>query len=174
MNNIYIGKLGKAVGLKGSIKFHYETDFPSQFAKDIELTTNKNQTLIIEHFNQDKKIIKFFGIDTIDEIKKFTNSLLYTNNSDTRDNCKLEDNQFFWFDIIGLSIYSDNLLLGVIDDIKRFGETDYLYINTDIELVNQDLPKSFLIPYIDNYILNVDLISKKIDTKDTFDILENS
>ena len=47
-------------------------------------------------------------------------------------------------------------------------------IKTDNSLVNEGLPKVFLLPYEDNYILNVDVNNKKIIVKDAKAILENS
>lgn len=40
-SSIYIGKLGKTVGLDGSLKIYIESDFPEQFKKGAVFTTNK-------------------------------------------------------------------------------------------------------------------------------------
>ena len=67
-----------------------------------------------------------------------------------------------------------DLVLGVVDDIQRMVDTDYLVVKTDEKLVEEGFSKSFLLPYIDRYILNADIEAKKIYTKDAKDILEAS
>ena len=50
-NNIYVAKLGKAVGLKGHLRLFIETDFPEQFKKDAIFTTNRNLQLKVLLYN---------------------------------------------------------------------------------------------------------------------------
>lgn len=175
-NKIYVAKLGKAVGLKGQLRLFIDSDFPQQFKKGAVFTTNKKLQLTIEDYQASRELVKFKGYDDVDSAKKLTNQELYVSEDDTKENCSLEDNQFFWFDIIGCEIIEDNKKLGKVKDIHRYPLDDYLEITTDLELVNSsNLPKSFLIPYnMEKYILKVDIESKTIETKDCFEILENS
>lgn len=175
MDKIYIGKLGKTVGLKGQQKLHIDSDFPEQFKKNTKLTTDKNQELTIESFNTTSGVIKFLGIDSIDDAKKLTNRQLFVSSEDTRENCKLEENQFFWFDMIDCIIKENDEILGKVVDIQRMPLSDYLQITTDKTLVEQKYANSFLIPYIlDEYIISVDIENKTIITKNAKDILEAS
>lgn len=174
MDKIYIAKLGKTVGLKGQQKLHIDSDFPEQFKKNTKLTTDKNQELIIETYNATSNVVKFIGIDTIEEAKKLTNRQLFVSNEDTRENCKLGNKQFFWFDIIGCSVYENDQILGKVSDIQRMPLSDYLMIDTDSALVKEDFSDSFLLPYIDTYIIDVNMDTKTITAKDAKDILEAS
>lgn len=171
---VYVAKLGKSVGLKGQLKLFIDSDFPEQFKKDSLFITNKNLTLKIESVDLDRNIIKFFGIDNVDDAKRLTNQLLYTTLEDTRKLCSLDNDQFFWFDLIGCSIVENGKVLGAVKDIHRYPITDYFDIETDKELLLQDLPKSFLIPYDKKYIKEVDIRNKSIETSGAFEILENS
>jgi len=65
-------------------------------------------------------------------------------------------------------------VLGVIAEIQRMADTDYLDIKTDETLVRSGLAKHFLLPYIERYILKVDTKEKIVYTKDAKDILEAS
>ena len=47
-------------------------------------------------------------------------------------------------------------------------------LKTDESLVNQGLPKEFYIPYNDNFIVNIDIKNKQIETKNSLEILKNS
>ncbi len=69
-NKIYVGKLGKTVGLAGSLKIHIETDFPEQFKEAASFTTNKGTTLVVNSYNHSRGVISFNGIDTIENAKK--------------------------------------------------------------------------------------------------------
>jgi 16S rRNA processing protein RimM len=86
----------------------------------------------------------------------------------------LNEGEHFYFDIEGCTVVQADIVLGVVDEIQRLTDTDYLVIHTDEALVKEGLPKSFLLPYIDRYILNTDTEEKKIYTRDARDILEAS
>ena len=175
-NKIYVAKLGKAVGLKGHLRLFIDSDFPEQFKKNVVFTTNKKLKLVVQEYNSSRDLIKFEGYDDVDTAKKLTNQELYVTAEQTKQNCKLDENEYFWFDIIDCKIVELDKTLGVVKDIHRFPLDDYLEIITDSKLVNDlNLPKSFLIPYnVENYILNVDIENKIIKTKNCFEILENS
>lgn len=174
MNEVYIAKLGKTIGLRGEIKIFIDSDFPEQFHKGAVFTTNRKQKLTVKSFNINKGTVYFEEINDVDEAKKLTNQELFTTLEDTQKTCNLTENQFFWFDIIGCEVIENDELLGKVKDIHRYPITDYLEVNTNNELVTSGLPKQFLIPYGDNFILNVDIESKKIVVKDARAILENS
>ena len=174
MKDVYVAKLGKAVGLKGHVKIFIDSDFPNQFKKGAAFTTNKNTTLIVEEYNSQREIIKFQEINDMDSAKKLTNSQLFTSYEQTREDCDLDDNQYFWFDMIGCEIIENKLSLGEVKDIHRYPISDYLEITTAKSLVENDLPTTFLIPYIDEYVLSVDIENKRIQTQNSLAILENS
>ncbi len=175
MDKIYIAKLGKTVGLKGFLKIHIDSDFPEQFKNNATFTTNKNKTLTIESINMSNKTVKFVGIDTIEDAKKYINSQLFTSIEQTKKDCNLQEKQYFWFDLENCKIYENDEFLGEIVDIHRYPSDDYFEIKTSEDLLNDDFKvKTFLLPYNDNYIIDVDIENKKITTKNSKDILENS
>lgn len=174
-DKIYVAKLGKAVGLKGHLRLIMDTDFPSQFKKDTVFNTNKNIQLKVVEYNTSRELIKFEGYDNMDAAKRLTNQELYSSYENTKEQCQLEENEFFWFDIVDCKIIENGQELGFVKDIHRYPMEDYLEINTSKELVEKELPKVFLLPYNrDNYILNVDIENKIIEVKNSLEILENS
>jgi 16S rRNA processing protein RimM len=174
MKKVYVAKIGKTVGLKGFSKLYIDSDFPEQFKKGSRFFTDKNKELIVESYNQKNETVKFEGVESVEEAKKLTNRLLYSSQEDTKQNCQLGQKQYFWFDIINCEIVEDNEILGVVEDIQRLPLSDYLSVATTNELVQEDLAKSFMIPYLDQYILDVDIASKTITVKGAKDILEAS
>jgi 16S rRNA processing protein RimM len=174
-DKIYVGKLGKAVGLDGSLKVYLESDFPQQFKKGATFTTNKGLTLVVKSYNESRDLIKFENISTVDDAKKLINQQIFTTIEQTRIACALKENEFFWFDLMECKIVDDNsMILGVVKDIQRLPSSDYFEVETTKELQEQGLPKLFLIPYIELYVLRIDVTLKTIFTKDCFSILENS
>jgi 16S rRNA processing protein RimM len=168
-----IAQIGRTIGLWGDLKFHLHTDFPEQFKVGNTYKSNRGD-LTIADINFTRGIIRFTGYESIDSAKKLTNTKLYANEEQTKESCNLKEGQHFWFDIIGCVVKQDDEVLGVIEDIQRMADTDYLAIKTDKMLVEAGLPKSFLLPYIDRYVLNADTEEKIVYTKDTKDILEAS
>jgi len=168
-----IAQIGRTIGLWGDLKFHIHTDFPEQFKVGNTYNSNRGD-LTIADINFTRGIVKFRGYESIDSAKKLTNTKIYANIKQTKENCDLKEGQHFWFDVIGCSVKQDDEVLGIIEDIQRMGDTDYLLMKTDDTLVKADLPKTFLIPYIDRYILNADIEEKVVYAQDAKDILEAS
>ena len=174
MDKIYVAKLGKAVGLKGQQKLHIDSDFPEQFKKNSIFYTDKNQELIIETYNSKNDTVKFTGIDTIEQAKKLTNRQLFVSHEDSRDLCSLSEKQFFWFDIIGCNIVENDEILGKVNDVQRMPLSDYLQVETTKELQDEKYSDIFLLPYIDDFVIDVDIDNKIIIVKSAKDILEAS
>jgi len=172
-DNALIAQIGRTIGLWGDLKFHLHTDFPEQFKINNTYKTNRGD-LTIADINFTRGIIKFRGYESIDSAKKLTNVKIFSDEILTRESCDLKEGQHFWFDIIGCIVQQGNEILGTVTEVQRMGDTDYLAIKTDIKLLETGLTKSFLIPYIERYIVESDIKSKIVYTKDAKDILEAS
>lgn len=168
-----IAQIGRTIGLWGDLKFHLYTDFPEQFKISNTYKSSRGD-LTIADINFKRGIIKFRGYESIDSAKKLTNVKIFADIEQTRENCELKEGQYFWFDIIGCTVKQGDELLGKVTDIQRMADTDYLVIETDVSLAQADFAKSFLLPYIDRYVLSVGLEEKVVYTKDAKDILKAS
>ena len=169
----YIAQIGRTIGLWGDLKLNLHTDFPEQFKVGSAFKSDRGE-LTITDVNFKRGTIRFAGYESIDSAKKLTNAKIYTDLKQTQQNCILEEGQHFYFDIEGCTVVQGDLVLGVVDDIQRMVDTDYLVINTDDTLVEEGFSKSFLLPYIERYVLSTNIEEKKIYTKDAKDILEAS
>jgi len=168
-----IAQIGRTIGLWGDLKFHLHTDFPEQFKVGNTYKSNRGD-LTIADINFTRGIIRFTGYESIDSAKKLTNTKLFANEEQTKENCDLKDGQHFWFDVIGCVVKQDDEVLGLVEDIQRMADTDYLSVKTEEGLVEAGLSKNFLLPYIERYIIKVDTEEKIVYTKDAKDILEAS
>jgi 16S rRNA processing protein RimM len=172
-DNSLIAQIGRTIGLWGDLKFHLHTDFPEQFKVGKTYKSNRGD-LTIADINFTRGTIRFTGYESIDSAKKLTNTKLYANEEQTKENCELGEGQHFWFDVIGCVVKQDDEVLGVVEDIQRMADTDYLAVKTDASLIEAGLSKQFLLPYIERYIIKVDTEEKIVYTKDAKDILEAS
>lgn len=155
---VSVAKIGRAVGFKGEVLLHLLSDFPESLQSgNIYLSQVGNLTL--EYYQPKRSVAKFIQIDSKEATRQITNLILYTTQEQSKKQCKLKENEFFWFDIVGSAIVENGEILGWVNEIERFCEQDYLSVKTAFALVAQNLPKSFLIPYNARYILEVE--SKK-------------
>lgn len=168
-----IAQIGRTVGLWGDLKFHIHTDFPEQFKTGKTYKTSRGDLTIAE-MNTKRGTIRFQGYESIDSAKKLTNVKIYADIAQTKENCDLKEGQHFWFDIIGCQVRQGDETLGVVEEIQRMADTDYLSIKTDDVLVESGLSKNFLLPYIDRYVIKADTDEKIVYTQDAKDILEAS
>lgn len=168
-----IATIGKCVGLKGELKLHLLTDFPKQFKKDKEFDSD-NLKLKIEYFDDYRGVVKFVGYDDRTSAERLTNRKLYSNEESTRKNCKLQKDEYFYFDVVGSSIVDDGKVLGIVEDIQEIAGIHYFSIKTSQEYIDKKMASIFMLPYIDRYVSQVDVNSKIITTINAIDILEAS
>jgi 16S rRNA processing protein RimM len=168
-----IARIGKTVGLRGDLRLHLLSDFPEQFKKGATFMSDRGD-LTVSSFNAERGTIRFEGINNIDDAKRLTNAYLYTTKEATEEACKLNEGEYFWYQIIGLEIDEDGSLLGKVEEIERLAGTDYLLVKTDHTLVENGAAKNFLIPYVERYIDRVDLKKGKVFTTGAKAILEAS
>jgi len=163
-----IAKIGRTVGVNGYLKLNILTDFPTQLQVGQTYITKK-ENLTIEKINS-KKEVKFKDYNSKEEAKELTNLILQLPKEEGEKLCDLKEDEFFWYDIIGLDVYEDNDFLGTIKDIQRFPSQDHLVIN----LHNQKI-KRILFPFSQRTIKNVNLDLKRIEVygaKEMISVLE--
>ncbi len=171
--NFLVAQFGKTVGLKGELKLNLHTDFPEQFKVGRVLSTQRGD-LEIERYNSKRGLIKIVGYDNPEDARELTNVKIYSSEDETREYCELKSGEYFWFDLIDSNIIEESLVLGKIKDIQRLPQGDYFLIDTSIQLIEEGFAKSFLLPYLPNFIDKVDIDNKKVFVIGAKDILEAS
>lgn len=169
---LHIATLGRTVGLHGEMKLNLYTDFPEQFIPGETFYTKEREPLVFDSVERER--VRLRGVDTLEAAKRFTNTKVYTTYGRTREVCKLDPGQYFWFDIVGSEVTENATVLGKVLEIERIGAVDYLQINTDDTFVKQGLPKQFLVPYQPPFIVHVDTEKGTIALQGALDILEAS
>ncbi len=171
---LHIATLGKTVGIKGDMKLHIKSDFPEQFKTGASFLINKKDTITLSDVNLDRGIVKINNITNPEDAKKFTNAKLFTTQEATRENCHLEEGEYFFFDLEDCDVYEDDKLLGRVKEVERINISNYLSIVTDAALVEQGFAKSFLVPFMEPFKVSVDIEAKRIELRGAMDILEAS
>ena len=150
---LQVGVITTTHGVRGEVKVFPTTDDANRFKKlkHVILDTGKEQ-LDLEitqvKFFKNLVILKFKGIDNINEIEKYKGKSLYV----TRENAiKLKKNEYFIADLIGLkAVTEDGTELGSVTDVLQTGAND-------VYVVKQPDGEEVLIPAIKDCVLNVDL-----------------
>lgn len=150
---LQVGIITATHGLKGEVKVYPTTDDPARFRrlKEVILDTGREVRVLqvegVKFFKQ-FVILKFKGIDDINDVEKYRQASLYV----TRENAvRLKKDEFFIADLIGMQVETeDGAPLGILKDVISTGANDVY----DITLSNG---KSLLIPAIKECILEVDV-----------------
>ena len=117
---LQVGVITSTHGIRGEVKVFPTTDDPNRFRKlkQVILDTGKEQLdmeIASVKFFKNQVIVKFKGIDDINDVEKYRKAGLYG----TRENAvPLGENEYFIADLIGHRVISDEEEeLGVIDDV---------------------------------------------------------
>lgn len=150
---LQVGIITSTHGVRGEVKVYPTTDDPRRFRrlKEVVLDTGKEKmNLEIEgvKFFKQFVILKFKGLDNINDIEKYRQKSLYV----TRKNAvHLQRDEYFIADLIGLKVQDeDGKELGTVKDVIETGANDVY----EVEMADG---KSLLLPAIKQCILNVDV-----------------
>lgn len=126
---LQVGIITASHGLKGEVKVYPTTDDPARFRrlKQVILDSGKEtRTLEIEgvKFFKQLVILKFKGLDDINDVEKFRKASLYV----TRDNAvRLKKDEFFIADLIDMTVETeDGAVLGTLRDVITTGQMMYM------------------------------------------------
>ena len=150
---LQVGIITSTHGVRGEVKVYPTTDDPRRFRrlKEVVLDTGKEKmNLEIEgvKFFKQFVILKFKGLDNINDIEKYRQKSLYV----TRKNAvRLQRDEYFIADLIGLKVQDEDVKeLGTVKDVIETGANDVY----EVEMADG---KSLLLPAIKQCILNVDV-----------------
>ena len=155
---LQVGVISSTHGIRGEVKVFPTTDDVKRFKKlkKVILDTGREHLPLevesVKFFKQ-FAIVKFKGIDNINDIEKYKGKSLLV---DRENAVKLRKDEYFIADMIGLQVYTeDGEAFGVLKDVLETGANDVYII---------DSPKhgEVLVPAIKQCILNVDIEGKKM------------
>lgn len=166
---ITIGKITKPVGLKGYVKVLSLTDFPDRFKslKSIKLFNEKENKILINKFSgsedfyikdvvieRDYVKMLFDKFDEINAAGNLAGCLLILEESKRK---KLEKDRYYYYELIGLDVINNEKNIGKIVSVENYGGQDLFKIKMT------DTNKDVLIPYVNEFIIKIDIEKKYIE-----------
>lgn len=155
---LQVGVISSTHGVRGEVKVYPTTDDMKRFKKlkKVILDTGREHlTLEVEgvKFFKQFVILKFKGIDNINDIEKYKGKSLLV---DRANAVRLKKNEYFIADMIGLTVYTeDGNEFGTMKDVLETGAND-VYI---IDSIHHG---EVLVPAIKQCILDVDIENRKM------------
>ena len=153
-----VGVITTTHGVRGEVKVYPTTDEPERFL-DLEyvlLDTGKElRRLDIKNvrFFKNLVILKFDGIDNINDIEKYKGKSLLV---DREHAVKLKKDEYFIADMIGMDVFTeDGELFGALKDVMETGAND-------VYIIEMSDGKEVLVPAIKQCILDVDIENRKM------------
>ena len=157
---VSVGKILNFHGIKGEAKVGF-----SQNRQDFVLSL-KNVYVKVGHeykefaitssrLNNKFLIVKFDGIDSIDELLNYKGCLLFVKEETIREN--LEEDEFLIDELVGMGVFDRETgkSLGFVIGVSNNGATDLLSVKTNTKHV-------CLIPFVKAIVPDVDIKEKKI------------
>ena len=155
---ISIGKILNFHGVQGEAKVGYsknQADFLRSLDGAFIYFENEYKPFNIKSvkFNNKFAIIKFEGINSINDILEYKNCLIYVKQEDFEQT--LEEGEYLIDDLIGLDVYSNDKKIGVVVGVTSNGANDLLSVRGLSKKIS-------LVPFVDAIVPEVDLKNKKV------------
>lgn len=148
-----VGVISSTHGVRGEVKVYPTTDDVNRFKKLKKVVLDTGREYIdLEisgvKFFKNLVILKFKGIDNINDIEKYRGKDLLVHREDA---VELEENENYVADLIDLKVVTDDgKVLGYLTEVMETGANDVYVVETED---GQEL----LLPAIRDCILDVDL-----------------
>ncbi len=155
---LQVGVISSTHGVRGEVKVFPTTDDVKRFKKlkQVILDTGREQRpLEVEgvKFFKNLVILKFKGIDNINDIEKYKGKSLFV---DRANAVKLKKNEYFVADMIGMQVFTDDgELFGTLKDVLETGAND-------VYIIDSEQYGEVLVPAIKQCILEVDVENQKM------------
>jgi len=151
-----VGKIFGAHGIKGNIKVYSYAESLSVFEPGSSiLVINAKGSETTYKIKWVKPHTRYFllslkGIESRDSVQTLIGSELFIEKADLPE---LEDGSYYWFDIIGLSVFTtDEQYLGKIESIISTGSNDVFVVKDP----NKEQENETLIPALESVVLEID------------------
>ena len=157
MKYLNVGKIVTTHGIKGEVKVKVETDDDSRFDVGNKLYVgidDKHITseIVIDsaRYQKDMVLLSFNKIKDINEVLKYVGQLLFVDIDEVR-----EDGEIYYDDLIDCKVFVDDKEIGIVTDVMEVPQGEILRIK-------KDNGKTALVPYVDEFIKEVDIDNKII------------
>jgi 16S rRNA processing protein RimM len=145
------------VGLKGELKIYHYSDNKERFE---ELTKVFLENIPYEiksvRYVKETVVLKLHGIDDRSQAEKYKGKNVYIDREDLRT---LPEDTYYIFELIGLRVVEENgNFLGTVSNVIQNRAHDLF----EVECVNRS---KFLIPSVEEFILNLDMENRTMTVR---------
>ncbi|MBR1776900.1 16S rRNA processing protein RimM [bacterium] len=157
-NFVSIGKILNFHGVQGEAKLGYSKNREEFLSKLKEVYVQlENEYKLLEvsriRFTPKCGIIKFKGIDSLNEIIEYKNKLLFVEEKTARE--FLEEDEYLIDELVGLDVYDGEKRVGSVVGVSNNGASDLLSVKT----LNKNIS---LVPFVKAIVLSVDIKNRRI------------
>ena len=143
-NFVSVGKILNFHGVQGEAKLGYSKNREEFLSKLKSVYVQQNgEYKLLEisriRFTPKCGIIKFKGIDTLNDILEYKNQLLFVDEETARE--FLEEDEFLIDELVGLDVYDGDKKVGAVVGVSNNGASDLLSVKT---LRGENKSRSFL------------------------------
>lgn len=155
---VAIARIVKPRGLRGELVGELLTDFPERF-EALETVvglfpdgTRRDLKIEDAWFQKDRIVLRFAGIDSIDEAEKLRGTEICVPEADA---VELDEDEFFDWQLEGCEVRTvEDERIGTVREVMRTGGTENLVVG--------DGEREFLIPFAGSICTEVDVEKKLI------------
>lgn len=168
-NYVSVGKILNFHGIKGDAKVGFsknQQDFLASLDYVFVKKNNDYVCLKIENirFHKSFAIIKFAGINSIDELLEYKGAFLYVEETTIRES--LEEDEFLIDELVSMEVFdTEGKKQGFVVGVSNNGANDLLSVKTNTKNI-------VLIPFVKAIVTDVDIKSRKVIINNIEGLLE--
>ena len=166
---VSVGKVLNFHGIQGEAKVGFSKNQQEFFLSLKSVYVKKGSDYVLleitrSKLNKNFALVKFKGIDTVNDVIELKGALLFVQEETIREN--LQDDEFLIDELVGLEIFdTEDKKLGFVVGVSNNGASDLLSVKTNSK-------KICLIPFVKAIVLDVSLRDKKIVINNLEGLLE--
>jgi len=156
MDEVLVGEVIKAHGIRGEIKVHPLTDNPKRFKKlkEVILTRGEDKRylkVLNAKVQQNEVYLTLEGVNTRDEAEALRGWSIRIDRSEVPP---LQD-RWYYFELEGMKVYEKDKLLGTLVQVIETGANDVYLVKGD--------KGEICIPALKSVVKNVDVAGRRMD-----------
>ena len=157
---LQVGAIETTHGIRGEVKVFPTTDDAKRFKKlkQVLLDTGKERIQLeietVKFFKQ-FVIVKFKGIDNINQIEKYKGCPLLVERSQA---VRLNKDEYYIADLIGMEVYTNDAYFGILKNVMETGANE-------VYIIESEEHGEVLVPAIRQCIRNVDIENGRMEIR---------
>lgn len=166
---VSVGKILNFHGIQGEAKVGFSKNQEEFFLGLKKVFVKKDNEyipleILSSRMNKTFALIKFAGINSINELMEFKGCLLFVEEEVIRET--LDEDEFLIDELVGLGVFdTDGKNLGFVIGVSNNGATDLLSVKTKSGKIS-------LVPFVKAIVPDVDMKSKKITVNNLEGLLD--